>query len=140
MVSQPELLYEPKFGLNAERTNRPVRLNSLNKNPNLINSFGQKPESVQPSRTERVRPTLSNPRVGRPSSGSTQLDDHFIQYRDVDDFMMSIRFNNSQNNEIKTKEQKNRLINRIDKFMQQLEKQKRKHKRQKKKNEKKINK
>ncbi len=43
----------------------------------LIQLVGQEPEPVQPSRTEGVRPTLPKPRAGRPSSGSTPLDDHF---------------------------------------------------------------
>jgi hypothetical protein len=56
-----------------------VRFNSSDKNPNSSNPLGQDPESLQPSRTEGVHPTLPKPRVGRPSSGSTQPDDHSKQ-------------------------------------------------------------
>jgi hypothetical protein len=72
----PRFVYEPKFGLSVRRTSMSIRFNPSNKNPNPINPSGQKPEPAQPFRTERVRPTLPNPRVGRPSSGSIQPDGH----------------------------------------------------------------
>jgi hypothetical protein len=63
-----------------ERTKILVRFNPSNKNPNPINPLGQEPEPDQSARTEEICPTLPKPRIGRPSSGSTQLDDHSICY------------------------------------------------------------
>jgi hypothetical protein len=59
-----------------ERTKIRVRFNSSNKNPNSINSLEQESELVLFFRTERVHSTMPNPKVERPSSGSTQPDDH----------------------------------------------------------------
>ncbi len=61
----------------------PIRrsLNCVRFNPSVtrlcpIQPVGQEPEPDQPARTEGVCPTLPKPRVGRPSSGSTQPDGH----------------------------------------------------------------
>jgi hypothetical protein len=60
----------------TRRTSMSVLFNPSNKNPNPFNSLEQDLEPVQPFRTEGVHPTLPKPRVGRPSSGSTQPDGH----------------------------------------------------------------
>lgn len=50
------------------------------------------------------------------------------QYRDADDFVMSARPDSSQNSGAKANGQKSRLIDRIDKLIQQLEEQRQEHK------------
>jgi hypothetical protein len=66
----------------------PVRSNPSVTRLCPIQPVGQEPEPDQPARTEEVCPTLPKPRVGRPSSGSTQPDGHPNQH----DEMVTIRW------------------------------------------------
>jgi hypothetical protein len=56
-----------------------VRFNPSDKSPSPSNPPGQKPQPVRPARARRVCPTLPKPRVGHPSSGSTQPDGHSMK-------------------------------------------------------------
>jgi hypothetical protein len=63
-------------GWTSERTKILVRFNPSDKNPNPANPLGQKCLSGSTRRAEALCSTLPKPRVGRPSSGSTQPDGH----------------------------------------------------------------